>query len=424
MSHINANRREGAPLERVLVSRQPIYSAEMAVLGYELLFRDSDVNYASFSDGDQATAEVILNTFMDIGLQEVVGQQLAFINFGRNMIMGNYCESLPSARVVLELLESVEPDDSVLKRLAQLKAAGYRIALDDFVCADPFFRLLESVHFVKLDVMACDEGVIERSVAALKKFPVQLIAEKVETREQFQRCQALGFDYFQGYFFCRPELVSSRRLPVNRLATIRLITKLNNPDVKMRELEETLSQDLSLSYKLLRYANSAVCGLNHEVESIRHAAVMVGLERMRIWASLILFSGLEDKPQDVIVTGAIRGRMCEKLAESLKIDHPERLFMVGLFSVLDAVFDRSLEEIVQALPLAQNIVNALLHHQGQLGSILRCVLAYEQRKWPEAEDCAQLKLETITQIYQEAVAWSVRNLSALSERKGTSMTVA
>src|SRR5215831_17894051 len=202
----------------------------MAVLGYELLFRDSEADYASFSDGDQATAEVILNTFMDIGLQEVVGQELAFINFGRNLIMGNYCESLPRERVVLELLESVEPDDVLLKRLAQLKSAGYRIALDDFVYADPFCRLLESVHFVKLDMMACDEAMIQRSVSALKEFPVKLIAEKVETREQFQFCQELGFDYFQGYFFCRPQLVESRRLPVNRLATIRLITKLNNPD--------------------------------------------------------------------------------------------------------------------------------------------------------------------------------------------------
>src|SRR5438552_18010410 len=178
--------RQEVSLERVLVSRQPIYSAEMAVLGYELLFRDSEVNRASFSDGDQATAEVILNTFMDIGLQEVVGQQLAFINFGRNLIMANYCESLPSERVVIELLESVEPDDALVKRLAQLRSAGYRIALDDFICADPYYRLLEFAHFVKLDVMACDQSMVERSVATLKKFPVQLIAEKVETREQLQ----------------------------------------------------------------------------------------------------------------------------------------------------------------------------------------------------------------------------------------------
>jgi EAL and modified HD-GYP domain-containing signal transduction protein len=406
------------------MSRQPIYSAEMAVLGYELLFRDSEVNRASFSDGDQATAEVISNTFMDIGLQELVGQDLAFINFGRNLLMGNFCESLPSERVVLELLESVEPDDALLKRLAQLKAAGYRIALDDFVCADSSCRLLESAHFVKLDMIACDQEMIERSVAIIKKFPIQLIAEKVETREQFQLCRSLGFDYFQGYFFCRPEMVSSQRLPVNRLATIRLITKLNNPDIKFQELEEALSQDVSLSYKLLRYTNSAVCGLQREVESIRHAAVIVGIERMRIWASLILLSGLEDKPRDVIVTGAIRARMCEKLAEAVKISHPERCFLVGLFSVLDAIFDRPLQEIISALPLAPNIVTALLQHDGPLGSLLRCVLAYEQRDWSAAQNAVQLDSEAIAHIYKEAVMWSLRNLSVVGERKGSSATVA
>jgi EAL and modified HD-GYP domain-containing signal transduction protein len=411
-------------LERVLVSRQPIYSAEMAVLGYELLFRDSEVNSASFSDGDQATAEVILNAFMNIGLQELVGNGRAFINFGRNLVMANYCESLPSNRIVIELLESIDPDDALLKRLAQLKAAGYSIALDDFICADPYYRLLESARFVKLDVLTCDQDMMQRSVATLKKFPVQLIAEKVETREQFQFCREMGFDYFQGYFFCRPELVSSQRLPVNRLATIRLITKLNNPNIEFREVEEVLSQDVSLSYKLLRYTNSAVCGLQREVESIRHAAVIVGLERMRIWASLILFSGIEDKPHDLIVTGAVRARMCEKLAEALKIPHPERCFLIGLFSVLDAIFDRPLAEIMTALPLAPNIVEALLRHEGQLGSLLACVLAYEQRNWDEAQARSPLKSETIDGIYQEAVAWSLRTLSVVSERKSAPRTVA
>jgi c-di-GMP phosphodiesterase len=404
-------------VDRVLVSRQPIYGADMAVFGYELLFRDSEIDRASFSDGDQATAEVILNTFMDIGLEQVVGQDLAFINFGRNLIMANYCESLPRERVVFELLENIEPDESLLKRLRQLKNAGYRIALDDFVCADPFYRLLETVQFVKLDVLANDQQTIERSVATLKKFPLQLIAEKVETREQLRLCQDLGFDYFQGYFFCRPQLVASRRLPVNRLSAIRLITKLNNPDIKMKELEEALSQDVSLSYKLLRYVNSAVCGLNREVESIRHAVVLVGLERMRIWASLILFSGLDDKPRDVIVTGAVRARMCEKLAESLKMERPDRFFLVGLFSVLDAIFDRPLEEIVKTLPLAPEAADGLLRHEGQLGSVLRCSMAFERKDWREAQNSVPLNLETIAQIYQQAMTWSLRSLNAFSEAR-------
>jgi EAL and modified HD-GYP domain-containing signal transduction protein len=389
----------------------------MGVLGYELLFRDSEVNQACFSDGDQATAEVILNTFMDIGLDEVVGNTAAFINFGRNLIMASYCESLPRDRVIFELLENVEPDEALIRRLGQLRDAGYRIALDDFICDNPDPRLLESVHYVKLDLVATDFEKIKQSVAALKHFPVQLIAEKVETREQFQMCRDIGFDYFQGYFFCKPELVRANRLPVNRLATIRLITKLNNPEIRMKELNEALSQDVSLSYKLLRYANSAVCGLHREVESIGHAAVLVGLERMKIFASLILFSGLVDKPHDVLVTGAARARMCEKLAEALKLSRPDRFFLVGLFSVLDALFDKPLDEIVKTLPLAPEVVNGLLKHEGELGRVLRCSMAFERQDWKEAEQSVNLPPETITQIYQQSLTWSLRSLNAFAAKQ-------
>jgi EAL and modified HD-GYP domain-containing signal transduction protein len=389
----------------------------MGVLGYELLFRDNEIDQATFSDGDQATAEVILNTFMDIGLEEVVGQSQAFINFGRNLIMASYCESLPRNRVVFELLETVEPDEALVKRLAHLKSRGYRIALDDFVCRNPNPQLLEAVHYVKLDLLASDLEKIKEAVATLRRFPVELVAEKVETREQFQMCRELGFDYFQGYFFCRPELVASKRLPVNRLATIRLITKLNNPDIKMKELNEALSQDVSLSYKLLRYTNSAVCGLNRQIESISHAAVLVGLERMRIFASLILFSGLVDKPHDILVTGAARARMCEKIAEALKLDRPDRFFLVGLFSVLDALFDRPLEEIVKTLPLAAEVTNGLLKHEGDLGAVLRCSMAFERQDWQEAQSSVRLSEEKINEIYEQAIRWSVRSLSAFSERQ-------
>src|SRR5712691_1733797 len=159
---------------------------------------------------------------------------------------------------------------------------------------------------------------------------------------------------------------------------------------------------------------STVCGLNHEVESMRDAVVLVGLERMRIWASLILFSGLEDKPRDVIVTGAARARMCEKLAEALKMDRPDRFFLVGLFSVLDAIFDRPLEEILKTLPLAPDIAAGLLRYEGQLGSVLRCTMAYERQDWHEAQKCVRLNLERIAQIYQEAITWSLGSLNAFS----------
>jgi c-di-GMP phosphodiesterase len=371
-------------MERVLVSRQPIYRAELSELGYELLFRDSEKNTASFSDSDQATAEVIVNTFMEIGLDELVGRHLAFINFDRNLILGNYCDCLPRERVVLEILETVQPDAALVKKLRDLRAAGYRIALDDFVCCDPYDALLVVADFVKFDVLAMDGAALEAAVNAVRRYPVQLIAEKVETDEQFKRCTELGFDYFQGYFFRRPQLMEGRRVPVSRLATIRLITKLNNPEVEVNQLELAISQHVSLSYKLLRFINSAIFCLERTVTSIRHAITLLGQEHIRRWASLILFSTFEEKSQEIIVTGAVRGRMCEHLGKGLGLPNPDPLFLVGLFSVLESILGQPMAQIVRSLPLSSEIVDALLDQRGKLGGILRCVLEYERRNWDTA----------------------------------------
>lgn len=197
-------------MERVRVSRQPIYRNDTTVLGYELLYRDGDTDRALFSDGARATAQVLTNTLMEIGMDELVGCHLAFINFERTLLLSSYCESLPPERVVIEVLESVQPDKGLLRRLDQLRGKGYRIALDDFVCAQPYSPFLEFANFVKLDLSNTDWPVIEHTAEILSKYPLELIAEKVETREQFNRCKAMGFPYFQGYFFCCPQNMKGR----------------------------------------------------------------------------------------------------------------------------------------------------------------------------------------------------------------------
>jgi EAL and modified HD-GYP domain-containing signal transduction protein len=392
--------------ERVLLSRQPIYHADMTVLGYELLFRNGGGEVAAVKDGAHATATVIVNGLMEIGLDEMVGRNLAFINFERKLLLDNYCESLPHNRVVIEILEDIEPDAQVLKRLEQLRVKGYQIALDDFVCTDAYAPLLQFANFVKLDLLATDWTTIDRALGTIGKYPVQLIAEKVETREQVEMAKEKGFSYFQGYFFCRPQNVSGKQLPVTRLSTIRLLTQLNKPDIKIEELERTISQDVALSYKLLRYINSAMCSLDRHVESIRHATVLVGLERMRTWANLIVFSRFEDTPHEVLVTGALRARMCELIATSLRLPYPERYFLVGLFSVLDAILGRPMAEVVPALALTDELNGALLHHQGELGNVLHCVQAYERREWSDVKAGVALDSELIEKAYLESLVWS------------------
>jgi len=330
-------------------------------------------------------------------------------------LLSNHCESLPPARVVLEILEDVEPDKVLLKRLEQLRSKGYRIALDDFVCDQPASPFLEFADFVKIDLSITDWPVIEQTAEALSKYPLGLIAEKVETREQFNRCQKLGLPYFQGYFFCRPQNMTGRTLPINRMAAIGLLTQINNPNIQIHELEDAIGQNVALSYKLLRYINSAICGLDREVDSIRQATMLVGLEKMRVWANLIVLSGFDDNPRDLIVTGGVRARMCEKIAEALHLPHPERCFLVGLLSVLDAILDRPLDHILASLSLSSDVVEALLHQNNRLGQILESVRAYERKDWGAVSASLNLEEETVRLIYVDALAWSMRTLSEVAE---------
>jgi c-di-GMP phosphodiesterase len=404
--------------ERLLLSRQPIYRSDMTLLGYELLYRYHDPERAMVTDGTQATAQVMVNALMEVGLDAMVGRHLAFVNFERALVMSGCCDALPPDRSVVEILENIKPDRPILRKLEQLRSKGYRIALDDFVCREPFLPLLECADFVKLDVLAMDWTELERAISRISRYPARMVAEKVETREQAERCRQLGFHYFQGYFFCRPQNVSGRPLPANRLAIMNLLTQLNKPEIKIEELERTIGQDVSLSYKLLRYINSAMCSLDRDVDSLRHATVLVGLEKMRIWATLIVFSGFEATSQDVIVTGTVRARMCELLATSLRLPNPERHFLVGLFSVLDAILDRPLEQVLATLSLSDEIKQALLHHEGELGTVLKAVQCYERRDWADAQASVQLVQNCIEQSYVDALAWSA-NMVGLSARAGS-----
>ncbi len=400
-------------MERFLVSRQPIFRADMSELGYELLFRNSSENRAEFSDGDQATAAVIVNAFMEIGLDEIVGHNLAFINFDRDLIMGDYLKSLPQDRVVLEVLETIKPDVALIKKLQDLRRSGYSIAFDDFVCAEAK-ALLDVANFVKFDLVKNDWASLERSIATVKKYPVKLIAEKVETREQFVSCKALGFDYFQGYFFCRPQFIEGRRLPVSRMAGIHLLMKVNNSEADVKELALAISQDVSLTYKLLRYINSAGLSLPNPVTSVGHAVAMVGKEKIRTWASLILLSSFDDKSRNIVVTGSVRARMCQHLATATGVTKPEQLFLVGLLSVLDAMLDQPMEQIIQALPLDREIVDALLYQKGNLGAVLRCVLEYEKRNWAGAQAAGNISADALREAYRESLKWALGTLNGFS----------
>ena len=399
------------------VSRQPIYRSKMDVYGYELLFRDSGAaDRAVIVDGDRATAQVILN-FIEIGLERIVGPDLAFINLTRNFILDGHCASLPKDRVVLEVLKDVTADSAIIQSLQQLSRQGYVIALDDFVYEERLRPLVELANIIKVDILGVDRNALERHVSALKDFKVRLVAEKVETLEEFEFCEGLGFEYFQGFFFCKPKLIQGRQIPMNRLAATRLVAKLQDPNIKGEELEETIKQDAALSYKLLLFVNSAYCALPREVDSIGHAAMLIGTARIRTWASLLMLASMDDKPRELMVTAIIRAKMCEQLAEAQHVRNAEQFFTVGLFSVLDAMLDCLMADVLEKLPLSEETTAALLNHEGLLGKILDFTLAYERSEWDRlAELTTQLRLDpaTIRSAYLKAVTWTMEITSELN----------
>lgn len=394
------------------LGRQPIFDRDLNVMGYELLFRPGDQAHAGPLNGDQATSQVILNSVVEIGLPKLVGNRYAFLNLTRSFILEPDLLPPSNGRLVLEILEDVAVDEALVDAVARLADRGYLLALDDFVFRPELAALLPHAHFVKLDLLHLRPEDLERQLAALEGFHGRLVAEKVEDAEQLERCRALGFHYFQGYFLCRPSNIRGKRLPANRLATMGLLAELQKPQAGVDELEAVIARDVTLSYKLLRYINSAVFFGRREIASIRHAIVYLGRNAIRNWATLIALAGIDDKPEALVTTALIRARMCERLASVTGQAEPDTAFTVGLFSALDALMDTPLPELLQALPLADEVDQALLERRGPLGTLLSIALDYEQGAFDRllGLDIAPGEL---ADIYLDAAEWTAQTLQSL-----------
>ncbi len=389
----------------IFIGRQPIYDRKLGVYAYELLFRTADMNRAAITDGDKATSDVIINTFLEIGLDNIVSNRLAFINLTRSFFVNEHSISLPKDRVVLELLEDIEADDEVVAGVKRLTDQGYTIALDDFIYHESLKPLVQLANIIKIDIMALDRDEVRDHVQALRKHPLRLVAEKVETQEEFDYCMELGFDYFQGYFFAQPKVIRGQRLPNNRLAILKLLSRLQDPDISPQQLEDLIAQDVAFSYRILRYVNSASFALPRTIESIQQAVVILGLKSIKSWTTLLAMSQVDNKPAELVITAMVRAKMAEELAKAQKADRPDSFFTVGLFSALDALMDNSMEEILTQLPLADHISDALLHRQGIHGEVLSCVLAYERGQWEQIKP-TRLSRSQIRDCYLTAVQWA------------------
>lgn len=388
-----------------LVGRQPILDRDQRAFGHELLYRSADGGGPAGVDGDRMTSRVVLDAFLAIGIERVVGNGLAFVNVTREFLLDDDPPPLPRERVVLEILEDAVIDEELIGAVRSWRERGFTIALDDFVYDPRWEPLLPLASVIKVEVPALDEAGLAEHVRRLRRDGVRLLAEKVETRAEFEELRALGFDLFQGYFFARPEVVSGRRLPENRLATVQLLGALQRPDVDLAKVDALVSQDVALSYKLLRCINSAAFALPRRVESIHRAVVFLGLRALKRLVALAAMAGAEDKPSELVRIALVRARMCERLCAALPGIDEDSGFTVGLFSTLESLMDAPLAEILDKLPLAEEVSAALLAGEGLLGEVLACVLAYERCDWDHAR-AAGLDPAAIGRAYAEAVDWS------------------
>jgi EAL and modified HD-GYP domain-containing signal transduction protein len=399
----------------VFVARQPIFDRQLDVTGYELLFRGGNVADALVVDPEGATASVVLNSFTEIGLERLVGGRIAWINVTREFVLRGFAASLPPGLVLLEILEDQLIDDSFIAAIGELKLQGHRLALDDFrysISAEPLLRL---VDVVKLDLMALGRRGLSREVARCRPYGVTLLAEKLETRDDYNYCAAAGCELFQGYFFCQPELVHGRRVDANRLSLLGLLAELQDPAVELDALERTMALDLNLSYRLLRYINSVYFGLRQQVRSIGQALALLGAENLEHWAALSIFASIDDKPPELTVTALIRARFCELASAYLPGANPSELFTLGLFSVIDALMDMPIADVLARMPFPRDMREAIIGHVGPKGRLLECVIALESGNFEHA----QAIVPSAGELYLASLTWASAAVGPLFAAAGS-----
>lgn len=392
------------------IARQPIVDAGHHIVAYELLFRHAaHAETARVQSDMEAGYNIIANTLCDMGTEWLLKGKLAFVNMEVEMLHSNVTTLLPTQNVVLEVLETVEPTPEVLARLQELKEAGYRIALDDFHYKPELEAMLPLASFVKLDVLAHSPLELSEMVNLVGRYPAKLVAEKVETHEQFQHCRDLGFDLFQGYYFARPENLVARVITPVHGTVMQLMDRVRN-GADIKDLETLFKKDVALTFKLLRYINSAGFGLRCEVQSIRHAVSILGMQPLYRWLTLLLVtSGTGPTTSALSRTAVTRGRLCELLGKnSLSRSDQDNLFIVGVFSLLPAMLEMSMEQVLERVVIADEIAEALMDRSGLYGPFLSLAEAVESGDIGRLEDLTLsllLSPEQVSQAHLQALAW-------------------
>lgn len=397
-------------LTDVFIARQPIFDRGNDVSGYELLFRSGPDNFFSANDIDLAASQSLERSVMSFGFQELTAGKRAFVNLSRRVLLNELYTLLPPDRSTIELLETVEPDPTVVAACERLKGQGYQLALDDFVYRPGFDRLLELADIVKVDFRIAesrDQAAIDR----LRRYRCRLLAEKVETHDERTEAEQLGFELFQGYFYCRPEMLKQRAPKPGRANYIRLIKEVSQDEVDFGKVEGVIRQEVAFSVRLLRYLNSAGFGWRHQVETINHALRLLGVRQLRKWVSAVATVGLADgKPAELVTTALLRARLAELLAGSVGLEQADiELFFGGLLSVMDAVMDEPLDRVVDSMAVSPELAAGLLRHEPPFGPVIDLAVAQDRGDWDRIESLSGrlgAPADAVQSAYRTASAWA------------------
>ena len=402
--------------DTALVARQPIFDLSGRVSGYELLFRDSSLKPGLGGKSSQAaTSSVMLDGF-ELMRPFLTGQQRFFINFTGEFLVAELPAVLPPETCVIEILETVEPSESVLKGIRNLKKRGYVFALDDYVGQPRLEPFLSLVDIIKVDVLALSPEETARQAAVLSRYPARLLAEKVESHEVAERCRAQGFSLFQGFFYGKPKIVKGKKLAPSQMTKARLLSLSANRNVELEEIIESIAADVFLSYKLLKLINSVYFGLVMEIRNVGHAVSMLGLDRVKQWLCVITLAEMDTSPmsQELVCFSALRAKFLEQLAQKHVKQYPQqksdvpRLFLVGLFSLLESMLRIPLKDIFASIPLDEQVLQVLTQGTGPYAPWYQLMQSYEKGDWTLAKKLSSklgLKSHDLASAYFDAGTW-------------------
>ncbi|GAB4333063.1 MAG: HDOD domain-containing protein [Calditrichia bacterium] len=396
---------------QVYVGRQPIFNAKQQVVAYELLFRSGLENYYTAQDGSAATSTVLSNSFLTIGINEVTGNKPAFINFTEHLLLEGVATIFPKELVFVEILETVEPTPEVVSACQLLKQKGYKLVLDDFVFAPKFEPLIKLADIIKIDFMQTPPAVRAELAESFVGRGIAFLAEKVETREEFEEALELDYQYFQGYFFSKPTIVSAKEVPGFKITYLQLLKEVTSPLADFAKIEQLVKQDVSLPYKLLRLINSSFFGLPRQIESIRQALVMLGLKEIRKWISVISLGSLgKDKPEELIISSLVRARFGELMAKKIsRQNQADEFFLTGLFSNMEVLMERPMKEVISRVSVSESVELALLGERNSLRNALDCCIAIEKAEWEAVDELSEMigaDSQQAATAYLEALSWA------------------